>query len=275
MRRCCGQPRATPIRARFERPAMRALFVMLFVGLTLAAPLSLATSASADGLADMTDAERAAFREEVRAYLVENPEVIVEAMDVLQSRQDAAAAQSDQQTLSENAALIYSDPASWVGGNPDGDITLVEFMDYRCGYCRKAHSEIEELVKSDGNIRFVLKEFPILGEESVTSSRFAIAVRMIGGDDAYKAVHDALITLRGAPDEATLGRMATDLGLDAAAVLSRMASDDVTAVIDANHALAATLAISGTPTFIIDQTMLRGYVPLEDMRKLVGDARAG
>ena len=243
-----------------------------------ALPLAIAllgTAAHAEGAAAMTEAERAAFRAEVRAYLLENPEVLIEAMDVLQSREAETAAARDVQMLADNKEALLNDPASWVGGNPEGDITIVEFTDYRCGYCRKAFAEVEELVKSDGNIRFVVKEFPILGEESMISSRFAIAVRQLHGDDAYKKAHDALITLRGSPDAATLGALAVDLGLEAGPILARMNADEVTAVISANHAMADKLQISGTPTFVLGDQLLRGYVPLDAMRALVAEERAG
>ncbi len=236
--------------------------------------LALAAPAGADGLTDMTDAEKAAFGEAVRAYLLENPKVLVEAMTILQDRQAEADALADDELVAQNASLIFDDGVSWVGGNPEGDITVVEFMDYRCGYCKKAFAEVEDLVASDGNIRFILKEFPILGEDSIITSRFAVAVQQLHGAEAYKAVHDQLMELRGAPEEATLSRMATDLGLDPAPILTRMGSDDVTAVIAANHALADTLSIAGTPTFVMGGTLLRGYVPLDAMKQMVADARA-
>lgn len=235
----------------------------------------LATPALAGGLADMTEAERAAFRAEVKAYLLENPEVIVEAMTVLQTREDAAAADRDKSLLQANATALFQSPDDWVGGNPAGDITVVEFMDYRCGYCRKAHEDVNTLVKSDGNIRYVIKEFPILGEDSLRSSQFAIAIRLIHGDDAYKAAHNALITLRGDASVETLTRLATELGHDPAPIVAKMASEEVKAVIQANHELASTMDISGTPTFAVKETMVRGYLPLEDMRKLVAEERAG
>ena len=249
----------------------------LALSLALAAPVlapALAPALAAD-LTQMTDAERTAFRAEVKAYLLENPEVLAEAIDVLNQRQAEAAAQGDLALVQAHADALFNDAASWVGGNPEGDITLVEFTDYRCGYCRKAHDEVAELIKSDGNIRFVVKEFPILGEASIASSRFAIAVRQIGGDAAYKAAHDALISLRGEPTPDTLGRLATDLGLDAAAVLAAMDSPDVSAVIAANHDLGNRMQISGTPTFVIDGTMVRGYVPLDGMREIVRAQREG
>jgi len=232
-----------------------------------------ASAAFAGGLGEMTEAERAAFREEVRAYLLENPEVIVEAMTELQVREDRAAIDRDLQLMEENKDAIYFNAADWVGGNPDGDITVVEFMDYRCGYCRKAYQEVEDLVGTDGNIRFVLKEFPILGEESLLSSQFAISVRMLYGDEAYKKAHDALIVLRGEANTETLSRLASDLGHDPAAVTAKMASEEVKAVIVANHDLATALEINGTPTFVIDRTMVRGYVPLDGMRQIVEGQR--
>ncbi|WP_426032010.1 DsbA family protein [Cypionkella sp. TWP1-2-1b2] len=234
---------------------------------------SLATPSLAGGLESMTEAERTAFRAEVKAYLIENPEVLVEAMNVLQDRQAQADQVTDKQLVIDHKADLFADQASWVGGNPDGDITMVEFMDYRCGYCRKAYQEVEDLVKADGNIRLVLKEYPILGDDSVTSSRFAIAVLQLHGNDAYKKAHDALITLRGAPDVETLGRLATDLGFEAKPVLDKMASPEVSAVIAANQELGNKMAISGTPTFVIDSQMLRGYVPLDGMQQIVASER--
>lgn len=244
---------------------------LLSLGLAVAATLP----AAATDLTQMTEAERAAFDAQVRAYLLEHPEVLVEAMQVLQDRQDLAAQAQEQMILSQNQDRIYNDPASWVGGNLQGDITVVEFMDYRCTYCRKAYEELENLVASDGNIRFVLKEYPILGEDSVASSRFAIAVRLLHGDAAYKKAHDALITLRGSPDPETLGRLASDLGLEAQPILDKMGTDEVTQIIADNHALAGLLDVTGTPTFILGKSVVRGYLPEDQMQALVDQEREG
>lgn len=246
----------------------------MFKALCLAAPLALvALPALAFDPAAMSDAERSAFRAEVRAYLLENPQVLMEAISVLEQQQQDAAAEADLATLAQYKDAIFNDPASWVGGNPDGDITVVEFLDYRCGYCRKAWQDVEELVKSDGNIRFVIKEFPILGEQSVVSSQFAIATRMVAGDEAYKRAHDALISLRGDATPESMAQLAEELGLDAAAITAKMASPEVMAVIEANHQLATALDLSGTPGFVIDQTLVRGYVPLDGMRQIVAGQR--
>lgn len=239
----------------------------------LAPTALLATMIALPAAAEMTADERSNFRAEVRAYLLENPEVLVEAMDVLRGQQERQAAERDLAMLRDNAEIIYRNPNDWAGGNPEGDVTVVEFMDYRCSYCRKAYADVEALVQTDGNIRFVLKEFPILGEQSMLSSQFAIAVRQLHGDEAYKAAHDALMEFRGDITGESLARLAEDLGHDGAEIATRMASDEVNTVIRTNHQLASMMEINGTPAFVIDETMVRGYVPLDGMRQIVAGQR--
>ena len=241
---------------------------------TLALTTALTTGAQAFDLSTMTDAERAAFGEEVRAYLMRNPQVIMEAVQQLEQQQQAQQAQADQSLVQVNAEALFNDGYSWVGGNPDGDIVLVEFLDYRCGYCRKAHSEVAQLLESDGDIKLIVKEFPILGEASVLSSRFAVAVRQIAGDEAYKQAHEALIAFTQDVNETTLRRLSNSLGLDTDAVMDRMNSDEVTAEIAETRALAQRLQISGTPTFVLQDELLRGYLPLDQMQAIV-DAKRG
>lgn len=238
-----------------------------------AALTALTLPAFALDLEKLSDEERSLFRDEVRAYLLDNPEVIMEAVAVLEQREQADQANQDISLVSVNADDIFDDGYSWVGGNPDGDITLVEFVDYRCGYCRKAHEDVKELISSDGNIRLIMKEFPILGEDSLLSSRFAIAVKQKEGAEAYAAVHDALIQLNSAVNEVTLGRLAGSLGFDATDILGHMNSDEVTAEIQSTRELAQRLQISGTPTFVLQDQLLRGYVPLDGMRSIVSEKR--
>jgi protein-disulfide isomerase len=236
--------------------------------------LGLALPAQALDLENLSAAERQTLHAEIRAYLLENPEVIMEAVAVLEDRQSAGQAQADEALVRENAEAIFDDGHSWVGGNPEGDVTLVEFMDYRCGYCRRAFDEVEGLLEDDGNIRFVVKEFPILGEESLRAARFAIATLQVAGDDAYKAVHDALMSYSGSINDAGFTRLADSFGLDANAILAEMDSDSVTEVIAANHALGRTLQISGTPSFVIGNQMVRGFVPQDAMEQVVAEIRA-
>ncbi len=245
----------------------------LMLSATLAA-LTVVTPAFATDLIDLTDTERDVFRAEVRAYLLENPEVLMEAIAVLEERQASEAVSNDAAMLLQNNDAIYNDGVSYVGGNPDGDITIVEFTDYRCGYCKKAHPEINELVTSDGNIRLIYKEFPILGPDSLTTAQFAMATLLVSGPKAYKEINDALMVMRGAPSPEILSELAAEHGLDVDAVMGEMESEEVMQVIQANRALGQALNISGTPTFIVGDQMVRGYLPLENMRAVVEDIRS-
>ena len=221
----------------------------------------------------MTDAERALFREEVRAYLMENPEVIMEAVSSLEQRQAEEQAKADVTLVADHAEAIFNDGFSFVGGNPDGDITLVEFMDYRCGYCKRAYGEVEKLLEFDGNIRFIVKEFPILGEQSVLASRFVIAAKHLNGAEAYKSLHDALMTYNGDITLASLRRLAETFDLDAGAIEAKMEDPAVTEELSATRALAQALRISGTPTFVLQDEMLRGYLPFDQMLEIVEGKR--
>lgn len=223
--------------------------------------------------ASMTESERAAFRAEIRAYLLDNPEIIMEAVQVLEGRQADMQAQADRDVIVANAAVIFEDGYSWVGGNPDGDITIVEFMDYRCGFCRRAVPEVEKLLAADGNIRLVVKEYPILGEQSLLMSRFAIATKQVAGDDAYKLVHDTLMGLNGDITPETLGQVAAELGLDGAAILARLDAPEVTRVIAETRALAQALNIQGTPSFVVKDEVLRGFLPADQMQMFVDAKR--
>lgn len=228
---------------------------------------------SAIDLGNMSADEQRAFNDAVRAYLLENPEVIMEAVAVLEERQQTAEAERDLKLVAVNEAALYDDGFSHIGGNPDGDITIVEFIDYRCGYCKRAHPDVAELISSDGNIRLITKEFPILGEQSTLASRFAIATMQLAGSESYKLVSDALMAMRGNVDEGSLGRIAAEFGLDGDAILAHMNNEDVTNVISETRLLGQRLQITGTPTFVIAGQMLRGYVPLEGMQKIVAEAR--
>ena len=237
------------------------------------AALLLSTAIALPAQAEMTDAERADFRAEVRAYLLDNPEVLMEAIGVLEDRQAAAEAAGDEQLLIDNAEALFNDGHSWIGGNPDGDITVVEFMDYRCGFCKRAHPEVAELLARDGNIRLIVKEFPILGDDSVNASRFAIAAKRVAGDAGYEAVHNALMVMRGDMTADNLRDLAQDQGLDGDAIIAEMSNPEINQIIQANRALGQRLNINGTPSFVFGDQMVRGYVPLEGIEGIIASLR--
>lgn len=251
---------------------------MVRLSLTAAAlALALPLAAVAQSV-PMSDADREAFRAEVRAYLMENPEVIFEAVAEFERRNQEQQASMDETLVELNSAALYADGYSWVGGNPDGDLTLVEFMDYRCGYCRRAHPQVLELLETDGNIRLVVKEFPILGPDSETMSRFAVAVHQLGGDAAYAVAHERLMAWEGDFFEDDIRNLAAELALDADVLRARMTSDAVNAVLAENAALARRLQISGTPTFVMGAgesgELLRGFLPLQAMQTVAQRLRS-
>lgn len=239
----------------------------------LTAPMAFAQDAAPLDLGALTPDQQAAFGAQVRAYLLENPQVIMDAVAVLEEREKAAQAAQDDTLVADNLERLINDGYSWEGGNPEGDVTVIEFTDYRCGFCRRAHPEVTELIESDGNIRFIVKEFPILGEASLTSSRFAIATKIVAGDEAYKSVHDALIALEGNPGNGPLRRLADTLGLDADAIMAEMGSEEVTRRIAETRELALAMNINGTPSFVFGDQMVRGYAPLPAMQQIVTEIR--
>ena len=222
---------------------------------------------------NLTNADRKVLQKEIRRYILENPDIIFEAADIVRKREAALEVQEDEELIQSNFNEIFYDNYSYVGGNPDGDITIVEFVDYKCGYCRKAAELVRELIAKDDNIRFVVKEFPILGEASLVSSKFAIAVKNIGGPEKYKVAHDILLALTAEPTEIYLRRIAKELELNPEELFEAMQSDLVTQEIDQTRELAQKLQISGTPTFILGDQFLRGFVPLEILSKAIQSER--
>ncbi len=239
----------------------------------MSAPDAMAAVSEIIETTPVNDEVDAAFGAQVRAYLLQNPEVIFEAVAVYEQRNAAAQADMDRAVLEANAEALFHDGYSWVGGNPDGDITLVEFLDYRCGFCQRAHDEIATLLEADDNLRFIVKEFPILGPESELASRFAISVLQLAGDDAYEQAHDMLMRHEGSITPEHLDGLATTLGLDFEAVVAEMDSESVTDVINENHALAQRLQITGTPTFVMESEMIRGFVDADTLQQMAAALR--
>ena len=235
--------------------------------------LAFATSTYALDLDAMSDAERAAFQAEVRAYLMENPDVLREAIINMQQFEQQQERNNDMALAQANADALFNDGHSFIGGNPDGDITIVEFMDYRCGFCKRAFPELQDVLEADPNIRYIVKEFPILGETSVLASRYAIATQLVAGNAAYENVHNTLMEFRGDITLATLRDLSDAYDLEHAAIFAMMEDAQVTDIINKNRALAQQLQITGTPTFVVQDQMLRGFVPGEQIQQIVADLR--
>ncbi|MDG1430046.1 MAG: DsbA family protein [Paracoccaceae bacterium] len=231
----------------------------------------LASPVHAFDIDNMTDEESSAFGDAVRNYLLENPELIIEVIQVLEQQRQVDEVQSDRDLVNAFADDLFDDGFSHIAGNPDGSVDIVEFVDYRCGYCRKAHPEVKEIIAENDEVRMVYKEYPILGEESVIASRFAIATRMLFGGESYEAMQDALMAFGGSLNEVNLRRLANALDLDDDAILAEMTSVAVSEEINANRALGNQMSITGTPTFILETEMLRGYVPKAQFVQLISE----
>jgi len=238
----------------------------------LAAALVVGLPAAAQS--DMSAAERAALHAEIRGYLLENPEIIMEVIAILDEKRLASEAANEAAIVTDNGDAIFDDGYSFVGGNPDGDFTIVEFVDYQCGFCRKSHPEVRELVEADGDIRIIVKEFPILGPGSELASRAAISTLISEGPEAYEQLNDALMALQGQVTEAALDGVLAAAGVNVETVKAGMSSDEVTRRIQETRGLAQALEITGTPTFVFGDRMVRGYVALAQMRGLVEELRA-
>lgn len=239
-----------------------------------AALVALLLAAAPTARAEMTDAERAEFRAEVRAYLLENPDILTEMIAALEARQQETTAEMDRQLIAEHAGALFDDGFSFVGGDPEGDVTIVEFLDYQCGYCRRAHPEVMDLLAEDGGVRWIVKELPILGPASEMASRAAVATLIAAGPEAYAALNDRLLRLEGPVTEASVDTALRAVGVDPDAVRAGMDDPEVSRRIEATMTLAQNLAIQGTPTFVLEDRVLRGYVPLEAMREAVAQVRA-
>ncbi len=222
----------------------------------------------------MTPVEKEQFGQQVREYLLQNPEIMIEVFSILEQRQQVAETQEDALLIANNIDEIQNDGYSWVGGNPDGDVTMVEFVDYKCGYCRKAHKEVANLVKSDGNIKLVVKEYPILGEDSYNLSRAAIATLQALGPDAYKKMYDQFIEHNGPVTNSTIEFLAEKVGLDGAMIIAQLDQTSVDQQIRKTRQLGEALNITGTPAFIFNDQIIRGYIPGDSMKQIIAELRS-
>ncbi len=211
--------------------------------------------------------------EAIRSYLLSNPGVIVEAINVYEQQQQAAAAAADGELISANADALFEDGFSLIRGNPEGDLTVVEFADYNCGYCKRAHTEVEKFMEADGNVRLVIKELPILGEGSILAARAALASRAQQDGALYPVFNDALMTHRGSHNEQTVMAAAEEVGLDLDALREEMNSDTVREQINSTYELARTLKINGTPAFVVGDEVIRGFIPADRLAEVAEAAR--
>ncbi len=200
----------------------------------------------------------------------ENPQIIMEAVAILQAREEEAARSATAQVLSEQRLMLEQDPNAPVIGNPEGDVTLVEFFDYNCPYCKRAAPDVKTLLEFDDNVRIVYREWPILGEGSVFAARAALAARNQG---KYEEFHWAMMELNGRAEEASVLRVATGLGIDIDRLKADMQSEEVEEHIQTSMNLASLLGFNGTPSWVIGDNLVPGLVAIDELQRLIEETR--
>jgi protein-disulfide isomerase len=191
----------------------------------------------------------------IKNYLVSNPEIFLEAQTALEAKMEKEQAEKLKVAIAENARDIYRDPTADIAGNPDGDITVVEFFDYNCGYCKRGLRDVIKLVETDPKVRVVFKELPILSKGSEEASRAAIAA---GKQGKYWDMHKAMLEAKGQMNEAAAVQIATKLGLDLEKLKKDMTSPEVDAEIKKSEALAKKMGVNGTPHFLVGDRAIPG-----------------
>jgi protein-disulfide isomerase len=243
--------------------------------LAFAAAVSLALAGAAPAVAQSFSADQ---REEIgkiiKDYLLTHPEVMQDVMAELEKRQQSADAEKHRAAVVENKATLFSSPHQVVLGNPQGNVTMVEFFDYNCGFCKRAMTDMLDLIKTDNNLKFVLKEFPVLGEGSVEAARVAVAARMQDANGKkYIEFHQKLLGSRGAADKMRALAVAKEVGFDIPRLERDMGSDEVKKTIEENMKLAEALGVNGTPSYVVGEEVVIGAVGLDTLREKISAER--
>jgi protein-disulfide isomerase len=225
----------------------------------------------APGAAASASPNRAATEKIVRDYLLSNPQILREVAEKLREQDETKAESARADVFRKDASEIYDSEHQVVLGNPDGDVTLVEFFDYNCGYCKQALADTEDLLRSDPKLRLVLKEFPVLGQDSVDAARVAIAVYS-QAPAKYLDFHRQLLSAEGASAETALG-IAAKLGLDQAKLSAAIADPKIEENLASVQKLAKQLGINGTPTYVIADRVLPGLGGADTLKDLIGNVR--
>ena len=223
-----------------------------------------------------SNAQRGEIEKIIKDYLISHPEVLEQASAELEKRKQMAEAEKAKAEIASHAQALFYSPRQVTIGNTKGDVTLVEFFDYNCGYCKRAMTDMLDLMKADPKLKVVLKEFPVLSEGSVEAAKVAVAVRMQDpGGAKYLDFHQRLLGGRGQADKARALAAAKEAGLDVARLEKDMASPEARATIDENFKLAEAMGMNGTPSYVIGKEVVVGAIGLDGLKEKIGLARCG
>jgi protein-disulfide isomerase len=245
--------------------------IVCLIGFLAAGLLTAAPSAQAQGL---TDAQKKDVEAIIGDYLRANPQIILESVRAMQEREQAAQAQRQRDALTTRRQEIEKDPSTPVIGNANGDVTVTEFFDYRCGYCKAVFPSVLQLLKDDTNVRYVLKELPILSPESRIASKLALAVWK-NEPKRYRDLHTRLMSAQGDFSEKRIFAIAKEAGVDVERARRTMEDPEIERTIDANMGLAQALGITGTPGFVIGQQLAPGAIDYATLKRYIAEARKG
>ena len=218
-----------------------------------------------------TDAQRTHLNKIIEQYIFDHPEVILKSIQSMQARQKAAKEAEAAAALKERKQDLEADPDDPIMGNPTGTITVVEFFDYRCGYCKRVFPTVMKAINDNPNVRYVVKEFPILGPESVTASRASLAVWR-NQKESYSAFHAALIEVRGDIPEAKILNVAAKLGLNTIQLKKDMTDPEIDRILEKTYQLAKALNINGTPAFVIGGKLVPGAIDAATMNRMIAES---
>ncbi len=222
------------------------------------------------------DSQRSEIQSIIRDYLIKNPEIMEEVSAELSKRQAAAELAKHAAAIDTYSDLIFKSPRGVVVGNKDGDVTMVEFFDYNCGYCKRAMTDMLDLIKSDPKLRVVLKEFPVLGPPSVEAAQVAIAVRMQDATGKkYLDFHQKLLSGSGQVNRARAIAAAKEVGLDVARIEKDMVSSEARATLEESFKLAESMGMNGTPSYVIGKDVVIGAVGHDALKQKINTARCG
>ncbi len=237
----------------------------IFAAARTTAPLAPAASASS-----ATTPDKAALGKAIREYLLANPEVLVEAMNEYEKKQESQRDAQADKAIKENQKALMTDPESPIAGNPNGDVTIVEFSDYQCPYCKRAHTAVKSVMASDAKVKLIFKDLPILGEASRIAAVAALASVKQG---KHLDFHNALLEFNGKLDSDRIFQIAGTVGLDVPKLKADMEDPAIKKLIERNMALAQALGVRGTPAFVIGNQFVPGAVDAETLKQLIADAR--
>ena len=215
--------------------------------------------------ASFSDGQRKAIEAIIKDYLLANPEVMLEVNNVLEAKMDKIQSERMAVAVKENADDLFRPSTSPIAGNAKGDVTMIEFFDYNCGYCKKAFGDVAQAIEKDKQVKLVLKEFPILSKGSEEAARVALAAKLQG---KYWEFHRAMLEAQGQANEASALKVAEKLGLDMTKLKKDMASPEIKKEIDDTRKLATKMGIQGTPHFIVGDRIIPGAP--ENLAELLG-----